>query len=163
MKDGNVAKFFEFALDFEATGCGYVFEIYSAETCAYVVNRRYDFVNVLRFYADGDCVDSRKFVKQNALAFHNGHTCFRAYVPEPQNRASVRDDGNGVPTPRERVGKFLVLFYRKARGGNAGGVGKRQVLLVFHFCSRYDFEFAFPLVMLLQRFFGIVHIKPRMF
>ena len=107
----------------------------TAETCADVVNRGHDFVYVLRFYAKGDCVYSGKFVKEHALAFHNRHACFGTYVAKSQNRASVGDDRNGVPTPCERVGQVLVVLDCKARRGNSRRVGEGQILLVFHFRS----------------------------
>ena len=149
MKDGNVAELFESCLDFKATRARDVFKIYAAETRTYIVNGGYDLIDVLRFYADGDRVDSCKFVKQYALAFHNGHTRFRTCVAKPQNSASVRDYGNRIPTSGERVGQFGIVFYRKAGGGNSRRICKRQVLLVLHFCSRSHFQLAFPLVVFL--------------
>ena len=101
VKDGHVAKSFESSFHLEASRRGYVFEIYSAETRAYVIYGGNYLVNVLRLYADRDCVYAGKLVEKHAFAFHDGHTRFRAYVAKPQNCRAVGDDCHGVPPASE--------------------------------------------------------------
>lgn len=150
VKDGNIANLFESSFHFKATRGGDVFEIDSAKARRYIVYRGYDFVHVLSFKADRNCVYVGKFFEQNALAFHNGHTRFRAYVAESQNGRTVRYHCDSVPFASERITQFIISLDCEARGGNSRCVGKSQVLLVLHFGAGYDFEFALPLEMLFK-------------
>ena len=92
----NVTYFLQSFLDFKASGSADVLKVDSAEASGNEINRAYDFLRILRANADGERVNTGKFLEKNAFALHNRHTGFRTDVSESENGGAVGDDRDEV-------------------------------------------------------------------
>lgn len=155
VKDGNIAYFFESALDLETAWRGYIFEVDPAETARNKIDRAHEFVNVLTFDANRNRVHVAELLEKQRFAFHNGHTGNRTYVAQTENRRSVGDYGDRIPAAGKIERLALVLLNFETGCGNAGGVRKRKVGFILDLYPRRNFDFTLPFVMFFQRFFGV--------
>ena len=84
------------SLDLEAARRGDVLEVDAAEAGSDRLDRRDDRVGILRVEADRPGVDAAELLEEQRLALHHGHRRLGPDVAEPEHRAAVGDDGDGV-------------------------------------------------------------------
>ena len=103
---------------------------------------RDDLVGVLRREADRPRVDAAELLEEQRLALHHRHRGLGADVAEPEHRAAVGDDGDGVPLDRQVPGALGVVGDRLADARDAGRVGHRQVVARLHGRVRVHVDLA---------------------
>ena len=91
---GNIELFLKSAFDLKASRSGYILYIYTAEAVGYKLYRSNYLVNILRLYADRECVNACELFEQTSFTFHYGHTCKSAYITKTEYGSTVRDDRN---------------------------------------------------------------------
>ena len=83
-----------------------------------------------------------KALEQNRLAFHDRLAGKGADIAQAQHGRAVGDDSHEIAAVGIPAGKLRVFLYYKAGLGNAGGIGKGQVLLRFAVFGRHNFYFS---------------------
>ena len=144
VKDGNVELFFESALDCETARSRNIFEVDAAETAFEQLYRADNFFGIFGTDAERNGVDAAERLKQRALAFHNGHARLGADIAQSQHGGAVGNDGNGVPSARERKALFGIFFDRQTGLGNPRRVGERKFFARVDFHAGNDLDFTLP-------------------
>ena len=157
VENGNIALCFQLFLNFKAAGCRNIFQIHAAERTGNQIHRIHEFVHVLRFHAQRECVHAAQFLEQHAFAFHHGHTGLRTDVAQTQHSAAVRYHQTQVGPTGQLIGFIRILLNFQTRRCHTGGVSQRQILRCFHRNPGNHFDFALSLVMHCQTFFSDRH------
>ena len=140
----DVTSFLQLLLDLEAAGCADVLKIDSAEAARQKANRMYDFIHILAADAQGNRIHITEIFEEDALAFHDRHSSFRADVAQSQNRRAIGHDRNGVPAAGQFIALGRVFFDCQTRAGLCPGV---------------HFQLAAQLAMQLHCFFCVIHAR----
>jgi hypothetical protein len=128
VEDGDVEAGLQALLDLEAAGCADVLEVDAAERRRDRLDGRDDRVRVLRVQAQRERVDPAELLEQHCLPLHDRHRRLGPDVPQPEDGAAVRDDGDGVALDRVLEGLVAILGDRAAHAGDAGRVGHGEVV-----------------------------------
>ena len=142
VKHGYVQAFFQFRFDVKAFGGFDVLQIDSAESAADHRGSFDDLVGIARIDFDVDRVDVGEAFEQNGFALHHGFGRRRSDVAQPQNRGSVRHDGDQIALCRVQIGVVRILFDFQTRRGDAGGIRQRQIPFVVQGFRRFDLDFS---------------------
>ena len=128
VEDGDVELGLQALLDLEAAGRADVLEVDAAERGGDRLDRRDDRVRVLRAQAERERVDTAELLEQHCLPLHDRHRRLGPDVPQPEDGAAVRDDGDRVALDRVLEGLVAVVGDGLADAGDAGRVGHAQVV-----------------------------------
>ena len=159
VKHRDIAFLLEFFFYLKAARRADIFKIDSAKASGQQRHSIDNLVGILAANTERECVYPTERFKKHAFAFHNGHSCLRANIPQAENCRAVRYYRNKIVTAGIFVRKRSILFNLKARRRNARRIGNRQVLFIFKRYSARHFYFTLPFFMHFERFFFIVHQK----
>ena len=155
----DVTSFLQLLLDLEAAGCADVLKIDSAEAARQKANRMYDFIHILAADAQGNRIHITEIFEEDALAFHDRHSSFRADVAQSQNRRAIGHDRNGVPAAGQLITLGRVLLDCQTGSCHTGGVSDRQSFTRAGLCPGVHFQLAAQLAMQLHCFFCVIHAR----
>ncbi len=158
MHERDVEFGLEAFFDFETARGGDVFEVDAAEGRGDGLDRRDDFLSILRGQYDGESVDSGEFLEEHAFAFHDRESGEGADVAKAENGGTVGNDGDGTPLEGEGVGEFRFRRDGAARFGYARGIGEREVVAGVDADAGGGFELSADLGVELERFCEVVHL-----
>ena len=134
----------QFGFDAEAFGRLDILQVDRAEGR---FQRRHDVAEqfrVLGIDLDVEDVDSGEFLEQDGLALHHRLAGEGADVAEAEHGRAVGDHGDQIAAGGVVVSAVRVGLDRLAGGGDAGGVGQRQIALRRHALGRLDGQLPGP-------------------
>ena len=129
MEHRDSQSLLESFLDFETARGGNVFQIDPTESRCDRLDYLNNFLGNLRVQNQGHRIHSPELFEKQRLPLHHRKTRFRTDVSQPQNRASVGNDGYGVFAYGIFVGKFLVFCDRLAHVSHSRRIQNRQSFL----------------------------------
>ncbi len=161
----------QFGLDGEAFGGLDVLQVDRAEGRLQGGHDVAEACRVGRVDLDVEHVDAGELLEQDGLALHHRLAGQGADVAQAQHGGAVGDHADEVAAGGVVVGGVGVGLDRLAGGGDAGGVGQRQVALGGHALGRLDRQFSGPgkpvvvecglAEIVVHRCLGVVGLKPR--
>src|SRR5215210_1703965 len=128
VEDGDIELFFQTLFDLEAPRGRDVLEIYAAEGGGQVLDGLDYRVRVLGVEAERERVDVGELLEESRFALHHGHRRPRPYVPESQDRRTVRDDGYRIALDGEVESPLGIAGYRPADAGDTRRIDHRKVV-----------------------------------
>ncbi len=157
VENRNITGFFQSTLNFKAAGCGDVLQVYTAEAACKQFHCPNDFVYILGTHAKRERVHIAERLKQSAFAFHNGHARFRTDIAQTQNGSAVCNNCYKICPAGQFIALIHILLNFQTGLCNAGGVCEGKIVPGFQGSAADNFNFAFPLSMLFQGFFCVIH------
>ena len=107
--------------------------------------------------ADGEGIHAAEFLEQHGLALHDRQTGFGADVAQAQHGGAVGHDGHHVALEGVLVHVVGVLFDLAAGLGDAGGVGRGQVVAGPDLDLAHDADFAVVALVHFESGFVVIH------
>ena len=128
VEDRDVERLLQPPLDLEAARRRDVLEVDAAERRRDPFDDAHDLVDVGGAQAQREGVDAGELLEQHRLALHHRHRRLGPDVPEPEHRAAVGHDRDGVALDRQRPGRLGVLVDRRGHARDARRIGHREVV-----------------------------------
>ena len=157
VEDRDVAALLELFFDLKAPGSGDILEIDPAEAARKQRDGVHNLVHVVAADAERHRIDSAERLEEDAFSFHHRHARLGADIAQAEHRRAVGDDRDGVAASGQLIAFGRILFDFEAGGGDAGGVGEREVVLVGDGQFRHRLELAAQPVVQFQRFLCVIH------
>src|SRR5689334_18846472 len=142
MEHRDLHSLAQLLFDDEALGRLDVFEIDAAEGGLQAGDDVHQLVGIALVDLDVEYINTREFLEQHRLAFHDGLGGERTNGAEAQHCGAVGDHRDQVAARREVAGLRGVRHDLLAGDGHAGRVGQRQVALVKQTLRRGDGDLA---------------------
>ena len=132
----------ELVFDLEAFGRLEILQVDAAEGRLQRRDHRDHVIAIVRVDLDVEHVDAGEFLEQDRLAFHHRLAGERADVAEPENRRSVRDDGDQIGA-RGQLGRLRrVGDDRLAGRRDTRRIGEREIALAAERLRRLDLQLS---------------------
>ena len=138
VEDRDLHALAQLLLDVEALGRLDVLEVDAAERGLERGHDLHQLVGIGLVDLDVEHVDAGELLEEATLAFHHRLARERTDVAEAEHRGAVGDDRDQVAARRVLRGQRRILLDRRARVGDAGRIGERQITLVGERLGRRD-------------------------
>ena len=124
MEDRDITAFFQAPLYLKTSRRRDILKVHAAKASRQKPDCFHDIIHILASDTKRDRIHIPKFLEQDTFPFHNGHTRFRSYIPQPQDRRAVRNYRHRVPPPGKLIALADILLNLKTRLGNSRRIGK---------------------------------------
>ena len=122
--DGNVERALQTILNVEAFGSLDVLKVDAAESGGYALDGFAELFGVFLVDLDVEHVNATVYLKQQALAFHDGFAAHGTYIAQTQNGSTIADDGYQITLVGIAVGILRILLNLQTGIGYARRVGQ---------------------------------------
>ena len=124
MENRNITALFQLLLNLEASRCGNILQVYTAEASSQKANGLHDLIYILTSYTKRNSIHITKLFEQNAFALHNRHTSLWTDISKTKNCGTICYNSNGIPTSGQLITFINIFLNLKARLCNTRGVSK---------------------------------------
>jgi hypothetical protein len=150
MEYRNIGDLLEVLFDYEALRGLDVLKVDAAPGGLHHFDH-FDYLHrILGVKADRESIHAAEFLEQNAFAFHDRQAGACADIAEAQNSGSVSNNGDPVALGSIIVYSVEILVDFEARSGDAGSIGKGQIVCIPDRYFAFDSNFALFLFMQFQ-------------